>query len=163
MKKKYVKPMFMAQPYEMTEYSAACNFDVKPNTELELKMGVCLCSNEDGHIIGKGDMTGEQLSAAKDDGTAAYLFTNGQASCDFLWHGGSTPVQGWQDGNGDWVWAESEREAFYSADPEANGYQTTYGGWHLGTFAQSFMKFFTGCEANEQNHRPAYNGMEMFS
>ena len=154
MKRAYVKPMFVAEEYEMTECVASCGKG-SINQPAIITKGVRLCSGNGQDHTFKKDSDLQAVygwSEAQKDKTSAYLFTNSNIECDFLWYGGDSDVQAWSTNKDDInsiVWKQEDREKL-TADKNYS-------------FGKKFMEFFFGIGADNENHKPGYNGYEFFS
>ena len=150
MKKAYVKPVYMADEFEMTACVASCGKG-SINSPIEINDGERLCVGPgNDHKIKANSVFG--WNDAKSDGTEVYLFTNSNIECDFLWYGEGSYVQAWstdKDDKNSIVWTQEDRKSLTA--------ETNY------SFSEILMSFFCGNQADNDNHRPGYGGYEFFS
>ena len=128
MKKAYVKPVFMAEEFVATASVASCGYNVSdPNSALQVWHTMHLCTNTScSHQIGgnQGNLTydannwwgyatdtpGARPTSDSTDGLndAAYLFTDAQTVCDFVWSSKTSNVGIWTGTQGDKTTAISD-------------------------------------------------------
>ena len=155
MKRAYVKPAFIAEAFEMTESVAICDRHIGQggNHPFEIDFNTKICSGDQGHKISKGEITSEDSPlwqyAVKEDNTA-YLFDGLNTTCDFVWLGPSNGEDRVQ------VWGQSPDKLAANASDRKSLFD-----W-LGN-QMSFMKFFGGCEAGENNHGLNYKTFCLWS
>ncbi len=147
MKKAYVKPVYMAELFEVTECVATCPVTTsRPHLIVDDDY---LCFGGDkGHQIDATDKN-TYLSpywdsyANADD--SANLFTSSSFECDFLWNDWGTNVFGWStDGTADGLVS--------SVDDRKN---TATEKWNLFDFGEGLLRFFTGgSNADNNQHGP---------
>lgn len=178
MKKAYVKPVFLAEAFEMTTNVAGCDFSANQN-KAQIWEGIHMCADKtDGHQIGgqqgnsgyvnpgKKDWTGLWGYATNgqftNDGTsdvnnpdAAFLFAGRNAECDFIWNSKSGPIGIWTntevnsiDQVNDSVWISNPLERTASS----------FISW-IGSFAEVFF----GNNAGFGQHTPVYDNQKIFS
>lgn len=154
MKKAYVKPVFLAEEYELTQSVAVC--DLSGSAPLNINLNTVLCQGGDnGHefntsseaykgIYGKdankADVTYWQY--AGDHGTTDHaLFADDELNCDYVW-------DNYEDNVG--VWRPGEKEGV-----------TNLGGYFVDWLGIKFSQFFHknggNGSSNNPGHEPGYN------
>jgi len=127
MKKAYVKPVFVADEYELTAAVMGC--DVKSYQEKEIWNTYDLCSGDSGHQVGGSGnsgnapvnawweyatetpgATGHAPSENHQYNDNAYIFSTGNTVCDFVWNSVDTKVGVWVDANDNAISDHTQRE-----------------------------------------------------
>lgn len=170
MKKAYVKPVFLAEEFSGTANVASCAYGAT-QSELQVWKGSSLCKVGDGgHTVGKKNYDAanwweyatETAGANKNPPTSAslngynngaYLFTDGQYVCDFVWSDSDAQVGIWTSK------ANDTTSAISSEADRKNGILNTN---LFVTFISSFSKFF-GIEPDNENHVPGIDNKAFFS
>ena len=153
MKKAYVKPVFLAEEFVMTDCVASCPTSTKVPGPIEDKTNVCVGDNGHKVNLDKG-LVGKYWSYADDDSTMVYLFTNATYECDFLWNSTGSNVEGWSTNGteGGLVWDQAKREKLKLTS------STNY------SFGQKLIYFFTGdAKADNKEHVPGFMTGKFFS
>lgn len=158
MKRAYVKPVFLAEAFEGTASVASCGYDADAaNSALQVWEGKGLCAVGDGgHRIGKKDAAVDQWwdYATKTEGAngkpptsdslkgfndGAFLFTDSQTVCDFVWNSVDSDIGIWTSEKGNAstaIWDVTKRDNMFI------------------TLIKGFAAFF-GIEPDEdKNHKP---------
>lgn len=170
MKKAYVKPVFFAEEFAGTSSVAACEYNAKQNA-LQIWEGRNLCLNgKCAHEIGKktnevsnwwdyatntegadaNKPSSDSLSGYND---GAYLFTDGQTVCDFVWNTGGSQV-------GIWTSAKDDSSTAIWDDEKRTG---TLGVNLFVTLITAYSNFF-GIEPDKSDqHLPGVNNEVFFS
>ena len=169
MKKAYVKPVFVAEEFEGTENVASCAYGADQNA-LQVWKGSYLCKVGDGgHTVGKKDYdakdwweyatetpganeTPPTSSNLTGYNNGAYLFTDGQTVCDFVWSDSSSKV-------GIWTSEAGKTDKAISKESDRTG---TLNVNLFVTFISSFSQFF-GIEPDNDQHVPGINNKAFFS
>lgn len=168
MKKAYVKPVFLAEEFEGTASVAACEYRAS-HDPLEVWNERNICSvGDNGHFIGKvpgasvnkwweyategmanpqvefTNPTSNNFDAYND---TAYLFTDGQTVCDFVWNGMGSQV-------GIWTSEEGNVNTSVSDHTKRDGLFVT--------LIDAFNTFF-GIEPKNEQHEPGLKNQKFFS
>ena len=171
MKKAYVKPVFLAEEFEGTMSVASCGYDAT-NMELQIWHGKQLCVKQhNGHYVGKkpGEVAdwwdyatntssakGNPPTSASLDGynDGAFLFTDSQTVCDFIWNSVDSDVGIWTSEKG------NSSKAIWDVETRNNSILNQN---LFVTFIKGFADFF-GIEADEdKNHKPGIKDQAFFS
>lgn len=150
MKKAYVKPVFMAEEYELTASVAGCEYS--PSKPFEIWKGTYICASGQGHSVGQGNPTDDPVLGYWDYATAgryqnydtkfeghgyqmgnegtnngAYVFTGAETQCDFVWNSYNGDIGVWKDSNNNLIKNETDR--------------SNEGSW-IDRLGYTFMQFF---------------------
>lgn len=176
MKKAYVKPVFLAEAFEGTASVASCGYDADAaNSAIQIWHGKNLCTVGDGgHYVGKDNgnkhpdvaqwwdyatnTNGANTNPPKSNSLSgfnngAYLFTDGQTVCDFVWNSVDSDVGIWtseKDNASTAIWDVTVRN------------NSVFNQNLFVTFIKGFAAFF-GIEPDEdKNHKPGIKGQGAF-
>lgn len=153
MKKAYVKPVFMAEFFEVSSTVAVC--PVRSATPLPVEEGDYICDSP-GHAVGHAQAPVNNYwdYATNYQTDNSYIFTSGTYQCDFLWNseGGNVGVWTQMDESGaskgtDYLVSDASQRY----NTETNVF-TAVVHWFQD---MNFMNFFRG--ANSTNCIPTYN------
>ena len=176
MKKAYVKPVFLAEEFEGTACVAACDYHAGgDNSQVLIYNTLRLCppSNNCDHAVGGNSNNGKydgdiqnywkyatnndtlmegptNENYVNDTTDGAYLFTDGETVCDFVWNGGKSQVG---------IWTQYENN-LGSAISNAGLREL---GQSFITWVSDFAKFFGVNGIGSKEHKPGVNGQQFFS
>lgn len=174
MRKAYVKPVFLAEAFEGTQSVAACrHHSGSTGGEVLIYNTLRLCSggNSCNHKVGgnksnelEGDIqeywsyaTNGTYNAPSNAGytddknNGAYLFTDGQVMCDFVWNGGNSQVGIWTEE------ANNKESAIW--DLGSRNLKTSFITW----ISNSFSSFFAINGNGSDEHKPGVDNAQFFS
>ena len=179
MKKAYVKPVFLAEEFEMTTNVAGCDYHSQNKAQIYEPMQMCMGNNsghsDQGHQIGgqqgvSGYVNENNLwsyatnGASSTDGResngdnfadSAYLFAGRNAECDFIWNQKDGPVG---------IWTTQEVSSIQDVTSDiwiADTSKRTDSS--IISWIGSFARVFFGNNSGFDKHTPAYNGVKIFS
>lgn len=171
MKKAYVKPVFVAEEFVLSDsVAAACPINVNTSMPLFFDENTVMCFNpnsgkgDNGHQASKGDLglsyegdmtywdyaRADKSTSEYQDGNGqnvsfnngnAYLFSSSYTTCDFVWPNSETNDKDVYVWNS---WEVSLRTTLHSV-------------------GQIFSDFFFNAKSNEDNHTPGYQGSALMS
>lgn len=168
MKKAYVKPVFLAEEFEGTVSVAACGYSSRNALHVWEGKNLCLvgsCAhavNRNGNALvtqwweyateGMVDPDAEFTNPTSENFDAyndvAYLFTDSQTVCDFVWNGIGSEVGIWTSEKGDVSTSMADH--------------TKRDGLFV-TMIDTFSKFFDIEPSQSKQHVPGVNGEKLFS